>query len=152
MCTLYEGRTLASADLNLMHYYFLQGELQNLEVQLHQRELRCQENLAQRLLQFMLTRHCPDWQLPSLNNRHLLSQLLLGDSRICRGLHLLQTTQLQLAWAAQAWPGLGLGMLMTLQRTAAMQHSTTTYLRSLPAKQAGVRLSMVTEMQQEQVV
>lgn len=33
-----------------------------------------------------------------------------------------------------------------------MQHSTTTCLRSLPAKQAGERLSLVKEMQQEQVV
>lgn len=75
----------------------IMGELQNLEVQLHQRELRCQGNLAQRLLQLMLTRHCPAWQLPSLNNRHLLSQLLLGDSRLCRVLQLLQTAQLHLA-------------------------------------------------------
>ena len=135
-----------------MHEKFLQGELQNLEVQLHQRELRRQGNLAPRLLQLMLTRHCPAWQLPSLSNRHLLSQLLLGDSRFCRVLQLLQTAQLQLAWAAQAQPGLGMGMLMTLQRTAAMQHSTTTCLRSLPAKQAGERLSLVKAMQQEQVV
>ena len=135
-----------------MHYKSLQGELQNLKVQLHQRELRRQENLAQRILQFMLTRHCPARQLPSLNNRHLLIQLLLGDSRSCRGLQLSQTAQLRLAWAAQAQPGLGMGMLMTLQRTAAMQHLTTTCLRSLPVKQAGDWLSLVTEMQHEQVV